>query len=486
MESFARRKALLRNATRGTSPGRSDFDTERYRFTMQTQLIVFKAHQSVALMACMLAFAMPAAAADLIQLFRDAKANDAAYASARATLAAGREKLPQGQALLLPTINLTGNSTYSDFDVRLRTGPTGGQWANRPFNSNGYTVTLTQPLYRMQNWTQYEQSEFQVAQAEAQFGQAGQDLIIRVSQSYFDVLASQDSLATIQAQKSAIAEQLAQAKRNFEVGTATITDTHEAQARFDLSTSQEIAAQNDVEFKQRALQQLIGRFPEGLSPLKPKLQLSPPQPAAMETWVESAQRQNYVVRTQEAGFEIASREVTRNRAGHLPTLDMVGTMGTASTGINSLSGVGNDQKFTTLALQLTLPLYAGGGVNSRVREAIASQDKARADLENSRRQAALTTRQSFLGVTNGMAQVRALEQALLSSETALASNKLGYEVGVRINIDVLNSQQQVFSTQRDLSKARYDTLMNGLRLKAAAGTLTEADVEEVNRLLGNN
>lgn len=434
---------------------------------------------------CATAALLPVAAqsADLLQIFRDAKLNDAVFASARASLEAGREKLPQGRALILPTVNLTGNSIYNDFDVRLRTGATAGQWVTRDFNTNGWTVTLTQPLFRMQNWTQYEQAEFQVAQSEAQFGQASQDLIIRAAQAYFDVLASQDSLATIQAQKAAISEQLAQARRNFEVGTATITDTHEAQARFDLSTAQEIAAQNDLEFKQRALQQLIGRFPENLAPLKSALALSPPQPAVMETWVESAQRQNFAVRIQEAGFEIASREVARNRAGHLPTLDVVGTMGTAASGNNSLSGVGNDQKSTTIGLQLAFPLYAGGSVSSRVREAIANRDKASSDLENSRRQAALASRQSFLGVTNGMAQVRALEQALVSSETALASNRLGYEVGVRINIDVLNSQQQVFSTQRDLSKARYDTLMNGLRLKAATGTLTEADVEEVNRLL---
>jgi outer membrane protein len=429
---------------------------------------------------------LAARAADLVQIFQDAKQNDAVYASARASLDAGREKLPQGRSLILPTITLTGNSNLNDFDVSLRGGPTAGQIVTRDFNTNGWTVTLTQPLFRAQNWTQYEQSEFQVAQAEAQFGQASQDLIIRVAQAYFDVLASQDSLATIVAQKAAISEQLAQAKRNFEVGTATITDSHEAQARFDLSTAQEIAAQNDLEFKQRALQQLIGRYPESLVPLKPSLQLSPPQPPVMETWVEYAQRQNYAVRIQEAGYEIAAKEVARNRAGHLPTLDVVGSIGTSASANNSLSGVGNDQKFATIGLQLALPLYTGGVVNSRVREALANRDKASADLENSRRQAALASRQSFLGVTNGMAQVRALEQALVSSETALASNRLGYEVGVRINIDVLNAQQQVFSTQQTLSKARYDTIMNGLRLKGAAGTLTEADIEEINRLLGSS
>jgi outer membrane protein len=423
-------------------------------------------------------------AADLLQIYRDARTNDAAFASARAALEAGREKGPQGRALLLPTINGAANSVMnSDYYVNTA-GTTSGQKFSRDFNSNGWSVTLTQPLFRMQNWTLYKQSEFQVAQSEAQFGQAAQDLIVRAAQAYFDVLASQDSLATIQAQKAAIAEQLAQAKRNFEVGTATITDTHEAQARYDLSTSAELAAQNDVEFKKTALQQLIGKAPDNLTPLSPKMRLVAPQPSVMESWAETAQKQNYAVRLQEAGVEIASREVERNRQGHYPTLDLVSTYARANQNGSLVSGIGFEQKVATIGLQLTVPLYAGGAVNSRTRESIANQEKARADLENSRRTVALAARQSYLGVTNGMAQVKALEQALLSSETALASNKLGYDVGVRINIDVLNSQQQVFSTRRDLSKARYDTIMNGLRLKSAAGSLTEADIEEVNRLLG--
>jgi outer membrane protein len=207
----------------------------------------------------------------------------------------------------------------------------------------------------------------------------------------------------------------------------------------------------------------------------------------MERWVDSAQTQNYAVVVQQAGVEIAEREIERNRAGHYPTLDLVGTYGQTGTGgSTALNTVfGSDTKIGTIGLQLGIPLYAGGSVNSRTREAEANRAKARADLESIRRQTALSARQSFLGVTNGMAQVRALEQALVSSQTALASNKLGYEVGVRINIDVLNSQQQVFQTQRDLSRARYDTILNGLRLKAAAGILSESDVEEVNRLLGD-
>ena len=303
------------------------------------------------------------------------------------------------------------------------------------------------------------------------------------------MLASQDSLAFIQGQKVAISEQLAQAKRNFEVGTATITDTHEAQARFDLATSQEIAAQSDLEIKKRTLQQIVGKFPERLEPLKPNIELNPPKPNSMEDWATAAASQGYPVRAQEAALEIAVREIERTRAGHLPTLNIVGSTGSSSSSISTSTSINNnasDATSSAISLQLAIPLYAGGNVSSLVRQAVANREKAQQDLEGARRTAALSARQSYVGVTNGMAQVKALEAALVSSRSALDSNKLGYEVGVRINIDVLNAQQQVFSTLRDLSRARYDTILNGLRLKSASGTLGEADVEEVNRLLGTN
>jgi outer membrane protein len=429
--------------------------------------------------------AAPVRAADLLQIYRDALANDATYASARATRDAGLESLPQGQAQVLPTVNATAFTQYNEVDLSFRGAAPDSQ---RQGNSNGFTVTLTQPLFNWQSIQVYKEAGFRAAQAEAVFGQAAQDLIVRVAQAYFDVLASQDSLALIQGQKAAISEQLAQAKRNFEVGTATITDTHEAQARFDLATSQEIAAQGDLEFKKRALQQIVGKFPERLEPLKSSTELNPPRPNSMEDWATAAANQGYPVRAQEAALEIAVREIERARAGHLPTLNIVGTAGVNSSSISatSASNTPSDSTSRTIGLQLAIPLYAGGNVSSLVRQAVANREKAQQDLESTRRTAALSARQSYLGVTNGMAQVRALEAALVSSRSALDSNKLGYEVGVRINIDVLNAQQQVFSTLRDLSRARYDTILNGLKLKAAAGTLGEADVEEVNRLLGTN
>src|SRR5258708_24179900 len=428
---------------------------------------------------------VPARAADLLQTYREALANDASYASARATRDAGLESLPQGLAQVLPTLNATAFTQYNNIDISFRgVSPA----STRQGNSNGFTVTLTQPLFNWQNIQIYQEAGFKAAQAEATFGQATQDLLVRVAQTYFDVLASQDGLAFIQAQKIAISEQLAQAKRNFEVGTATITDTHEAQARFDLGTSQEIAAQSDLEIKKRTLQQIVGKYPERLEPLRSNIELNPPRPNSMEDWATAAANQGYTVRSQEAALEVVVREIERIRAGHLPTLNIVGSAGQNSTSISATasSNSASDSINRTIGLQLAIPLYAGGGVSSLVRQAVANREKAQQDLESTRRSAALSARQSYVGVTNGMAQVRALEAALVSSRSALDSNKLGYEVGVRINIDVLNAQQQVFSTLRDLSRARYDTILNGLRLKSASGSLRESDVEEVNRLLGTN
>ena len=410
-------------------------------------------------------------AANLMDVYREAQQQDAAYASARAALQAGQEKLPQGRALLLPSVNLGANTTWNEVDL-----PAG----NRQYNSNGYSLSLSQPIYRKQNFAQYEQAKGQVNQAEAQFAVARQDLVIRVAQAYFDVLLAQDNVALAGAQKSAIGEQLEMAKRNFEVGIATITDTHEAQARYDLTTSQEIAAQNDLEIKKRALQQIISKIPGHLAVLNSKFPLVLPEPNDMAEWVAQAEQQSPQIAIQRAALQIADQEVERNRAGHYPTLDLVAGHSRNNNSSYLLSGTVTSQ---TVGLQLNLPIYQGGSVSSKVREALANQEKARQDLELARRQAALQTRQSFLGVTSGMAQVKALEQALVSSQSSLDSTRLGQEVGVRTNVDVLNAQQQLYTAKRDLSQARYNYILSQLKLKSAVGVLSDEDVEQVNRWL---
>lgn len=413
-------------------------------------------------------------AADLMQVYGQALANDPIFASARAAMAAGEERLVQGRAGLLPTLGASGSYTQNNeavFGQKLK------------FINNAYTVQLTQPLLRAANWESYQQGKLSVAASETQLAQAKQDLIVRVGQAYFDVLAAQDALAFLRAQEAAITEQLASAQRNFEVGTATITDTNEAQARYDLAIAQQIASQNDLEVRRTALQQIIGRSPGALSVLRVGVTLMPPSPAAIEPWVRSAEVQNFSVIGQQLALEIAIREIKRSRAGHYPTLDLIAQRSrSAQTGsaFAGASGAGTDN---AIGVQWSIPIFSGFAVDSKVRETIALADRARNDLENAIRTAAQAARQSYLGVNNGLAQVRALQAAEVSSQSALESNQLGYQVGVRINIDVLNAQQQLYSTRRDLARARYDTLISGLRLKSAAGTLREDDLAQINTFL---
>ncbi|MNJ98835.1 Outer membrane protein TolC precursor [compost metagenome] len=415
---------------------------------------------------------LQAQAVNLLQLYQEALLNDAVYSSARANLSAGQEASVQGRANLLPLIGISGTYQHAQRD-------------NVPdIKSRGYTLSLSQPLLDVAAWQNYEQSKLSVAASEATFAIVQQDLILRVAQAYFDVLAAQDTLAALLVQKDAISEQLASAKRNFEVGTATITDTHEAQARYDLVIAQEFGAQNDLAIKRTALQQIIGKAPGELATLRTGVELSAPEPAQINAWVSSAEEQNYVVLQQKLALEIAKREITRNRAGHYPTVDLVASRSDSNQRNSAIPSLNSGTGATSaIGLQWNIPLFSGFAVTSRVRQAIALEDKSRSDLESARRFAAQNAQQAYLGVTSGLAQVKALQAAEVSSRSALESNRLGYQVGVRINIDVLNAQQQLFITQRDLSKARYDTLMNSLRLKSAAGALREQDLVQINTLL---
>ncbi|MBU0688976.1 MAG: TolC family outer membrane protein [Gammaproteobacteria bacterium] len=417
------------------------------------------------------AFAAPASAADLIDIYRAAQTQDAVFAAARAAQQAGQEKLSQGRALLMPSVNLNANTAYNDVNA-----PYG---ANK-YNSHGYGVTVTQPLFREQNWAMYNQSELQVAISEAQFKAAQQDVILRSAQAYFDVLIAQDTVQLIVAQKSAISQQLEQAKRNFEVGTATITDTYEAQARYDLILAQELAAASDLEVKRRDLQQLINADVPALNVLGAGFNPVAPEPADVQKWVEDAKLNNVQVKIAEAAYELADEEVARNRGGHLPTLDLVGSY-SKNTGCAFTSC--GDTRSTSVGLQLNLPLFQGGATQSKWREADANREKAKQDLENARRNVAVQTRQAYLGVATGIAQVQALQQALKSSESLLSASKLGQEVGVRTSLDVLNAQQQMYATRRDLYQAQYNYLVSHLRLKAATGNLQEVDLERVNQAL---
>lgn len=431
--------------------------------------------------------AVNAGAADLLDVYRLALVYDPIYAGARALATANEERSVQGRAALLPSVGLSGNYSRGSQDTSR---------GSFDFRTNTYSLSLSQPLFRPAAWAAYQQGKLSAAVGEVQFAQARQELILRVAQAYFDVLAAQDVLAFIEAQQAAITEQLASAKRNFEVGTATITDTNEAQARYDLAQAQAIAARNDMNVRQAALTQLIGQLPEPLAPLRPGVKLALVTPLDIAQWVDQAEQHNFNVLVQQLTLDIARQEIKRSRAGHYPTVDLIASRsrsdrdspvafnnvnGTPTpTGVTGTTGTTDSR---SIGVQWTIPLFSGFAVDSRVRETIALEDQARFNLENARRTAAQGARQSFLSVNSGLAQVRALEAAETSSLSALESNRLGYEVGVRINIDVLNAQQQLFSTRRDLARARYDTILNGLRLEAAIGTLTEDDLVSINTLL---
>ncbi len=415
-------------------------------------------------------------ASNLMDIYHEALEKDAQYQSARAAYQAVQEKIAQGRAGFLPNINLSFTRQVQEVDTTLGPAVT--------IQNRGLVLSATQPIVRFENFIIYAQAKTQVSQAESQFVIAAQDLILRVAQAYFNVLDAQVDVEVAEAQKEAIHKQLEQAKRNFEVGIATIVDTNEAQARFDLTLSQEIAAQNALEISKRTLQGIINRFPEQLARTH---EVTADLPAlrygGMDEWVNVAELQNFALKVQQAAYELAAQEVKKVWTQHYPTVDLVAQY-SDQTGVGgAITGRGIDLTSKSIGVQVNLPIFQGGSTQSRVREAIANQEKARHDLENAHRNTVLQVRQHYLNVTNGIAQVKALTQALVSSKTQLDSTMLGQEVGVRTEVDVLNAQQQFYSARRDLAKAYHGYLMSRLRLSAEAGELDEEVLQQINAML---
>ena len=419
----------------------------------------------------------PAAAANLGAVFEMARGADALYAAQVAAAAAGREKSPQGRALLLPSVNLTGNSNWNRDHSTSYPGAA-------DYQSGAWALSLTQPLLRIANVKAYQQGELQALLADQQLKLAEQDLLIRVSKSYFDVLLAQDVLASVGAQKGAFAQQLAQARRSFEVGTAPITDVNEAQSRYDLTLAQEIASRNDLEVKRRILEKSIARELPTLAPLDPEASVDILPGDVQNALAARASTDALQVAVGITVEEVAQREVGRQQAGHLPTLDLVASTGeNRNVNYQGVSGRGVNTHQTIVGVNLTLPIYQGGAVDSRVREAAANLDRAQQELTNARRQAQLDAHEALLGVQSGSAMHQALRQALSSSEAQVRSTRRGLEVGLRTRVDVLNAEQQLYATKKDLAASRYETLMAGLKLKAAAGVLTEQDLRALDSLL---
>ncbi|NMM84678.1 channel protein TolC [Rhodococcus sp. SRB_17] len=424
------------------------------------------------------ALAAPAQAQSLLQLLESARGYDAPWQSAKAQLDASVSRAAQARAGLLPSAALSAGVTRAQTEINPRAMSLGMTTQNAGINA-------TQPLYRPANRITLQQGLRGIDVAQAQLDAVTQDLLVRVSQGYFDVLAAQDTLTFVQAQKAAVSEQLAAAKRNFEVGTSTITDTREAQARYDLVIAQEIAAENDLRVKKLALDQLVGQSGTAPLPLAQPLPLPALQPSDVGTWVQQAVDAQPLVRQAAIALDVARLETKKAETGHLPTVDLQAGYNVQRTpnGTLTLPGVNSRTNSTSVGVALNLPLFAGFAVQNRVKETLALEEKARADLEDLRRTVAQNTRAAFFGVQSGESQVKALEAAEQSSQSALDANKLGYQVGVRINIDVLNAQSQLYQTKRDLAQARYNVLLGTLKLRQSAGILQEGDLQAIEALL---
>jgi outer membrane protein len=422
------------------------------------------------------AFSVPVQAQSLVELYDAARGFDTSYQSAKSQYEANLYRAEQAKAGLLPSASLALGANRTNVGSDLPS-------IERNFGSQSATVSASQPLYRPANVAAAEQGKKSIEVAKAQLQAADQDLIVRVSQAYFDVLAAADNLTFVQAQKAAVSEQLASAKRNFEVGTSTITDTREAQAKYDLVLAQEIAAENDLRVKKLALDQLSGKAGAAPKPLAVPVVIAPVVADDINRWVTDSEQIHPAVRQAQLGLEVAELETQKAKAGHKPTLDLVGSYNITQNNGSTSSLSDYRTNVASLGLNLNLPLFAGYAIENRVKETLALEDKARSDLEGAKRGVAQATRTAFFGVESGFGQVKALEAAEASSQSALDATKLGYQVGVRINIDVLNAQTALFDTKAKLAKARYDVLLGGLKLRQANGSLKAEDLNPVNGLL---
>jgi outer membrane protein len=415
-------------------------------------------------------------AQSLVELVEAARVYDASFLGAQAQFEADQARAAQARSGVLPSVGLSAGTHWTHTDSSLA-------GLDRTTNSQNVTLAASQPLFRPANRIAMEQAEQSRTIAQERLRMAEQDLIVRTSQAYFDVLAAQDTLTFVQAQKVAVSQQLAAARRNFEVGTSTITDTREAQARFDLVVAQEIAAANDLRVKKLALDQRVGRPNVQPWRLAENAALPALSPEPIDHWVTRAEAEHPQVRQAQSALAIAQLDVERAESAKGPTLDAVAQYQIARgpTQSGPLNYVRNNN--ATVGVQFNMPLYTGGAVRNRIAEAVALEERSRTDLEAARRGVTQATRAAFFGVQSGMGQAAALEAAVASSQSALEANQLGYQVGVRINIDVLNAQSQLFQTKASLARARYDVLVGQLRLQQASGVLVADDLQAINRLL---
>jgi outer membrane protein len=412
-------------------------------------------------------------AMDLMSLYQLAQQRDLPLQEATSQLASVRESKSQASALLLPNISLNGQANIVNREVVGGFSPK----SEEDYAEQSLTLNLQQPLYHRDYWLQLEQSDFASAKAEAEHQAAKLNLMVRTTQAYFDVLSANDDLLVSKAQLEATQRQLDQAKQRFEVGLIAITDVHEAQATFDRDRAGTIQAENAEDNAWEALLEIIGGDETSdLALLGDGMALSKPTPANVGEWAATAQQQNYSIIAARSTTEQARNVVNLKKSGHHPTVDLVGSYGLSRTD----SETGSDRDIGMVGIQVSVPLYAGGGTSSRVTQAQIDLTTAQSRLDRQRRAVKRQVRNAYRGVISSISQVEALRAATVSAESALTSTQAGYEVGTRTIVDVLNVQRNLFDSQRNYYQSRYAFILNGLQLKQAAGTLVQADLEQIN------
>lgn len=420
-------------------------------------------------------------AEDLMAVYERALQNDPLIKQAEAKQGSSGENRTQGLARFFPTLVATG-TTAREWQNNKIASLNNLFPANQEYWDSAFSINLTQPLFHMEHWVQLSQSDNQIAQAEAAYQDELQKLIVRTTEAYFNVLAAQDNLEFTVSEKQAIAKQLEQAKERFNVGIIPITDVYEAQAAFDQTTANELEAANNLDNQKEALREIIGDNPALLNPLGETLPLKKPEPDNLSKWDETAETNNLGVIAAFNQMEFTRKTIDIQRSGHLPKLDLVGSYQLSEN--ESAFGPRGDTQ--NIGVQLNLPLFEGGAVNSRTRQASFEYQAAKENLTAVKRTVKRQVNNTYRSIITSISRIEALKATVTSAASALEASEAGFEVGIRTMVDVLGEQRNLYRAKRDLSRARYDYLINSIKLKQTTSDLTQNDLEQINRLLVAN
>lgn len=424
----------------------------------------------------------PARAEDLLTVYRQAIKNDARLHVIEENYLAIQQRVPQARAGLLPSLNATGSVNRNDDEVTTDATIFSQPSGKAAYGSSEYKLSLTQPIYNVTLWAGLREAEAEARRAQAEYQAAQQDLILRTTQAYFDVLLAQDTLALARAEREALASNLEATKGRKQAGLVNITDVNDARARLQIAISQEIDARYKLDDSREALREISGQSPGTLRGLSQDAVFSTPNPPTIDSWIDSALDKNYTIRAAREAAEAARQTIERNRAAHLPSLDAVGSVSRLDTG-GSIPGPGVRSDNRLVGIQLNIPLYQGGLVNARTKEAIHRYEAAQQALEGQRRAIERETRAAFQGAVSSAARIQAIEQAVQAADSALIAKTEGRRLGLYTTLDILDSTRDLYKSKRDYAEARHAYLFNLLKLKNSAGTLDADDVLSINQWL---